>query len=111
MVKKVLFLLASPFVTATQTTACRHPNYFAEVTMWYFFYLFSVAATGRWLNFTLLGAVFLTGLFVPPGASLDVTESLSSRKYPKYAGYQSEVSRFVPWWPRTATCTKKKKVR
>ena len=58
----------------------RHPNYFAEVTMWWVFYLFSVAATGKWLNWTLAGAVFLAGLFLPPGASLDTTEALTSRK-------------------------------
>ena len=67
--------------------------------MWWAFYLFSVAGTGKWLNWTLAGAVFLVGLFLPPGASLDVTEALSSRKYPAYPEYQARVSRFVPWWP------------
>ena len=41
-------------------------------------------------------AVWLTVLFVPPRASLDVTESISSRKYAKYARYQDMVSRFIP---------------
>merc|ERR1719460_1374179 len=59
----------------------RHPNYFCEVSMWWCFYLFSIAATGRWLNWTIWGVIFLTGLFVLPRASLDVTEALSSRKY------------------------------
>ena len=78
----------------------RHPNYFCEVSLWWAFYLFSVAATGSWANWTLPGPFFLTLLFVPPGASLDVTEALSSRKYPAYAAYQARVSRFVPWFPR-----------
>ena len=33
-------------------------------------------------------------------ASLDVTEALSSSKYPAYVEYQRRVSRFVPWFPR-----------
>eukprot|EP01065_Artemidia_motanka_P012250 TRINITY_DN1672_c0_g1_i1.p1 TRINITY_DN1672_c0_g1~~TRINITY_DN1672_c0_g1_i1.p1 ORF type:complete len:367 (+),score=84.74 TRINITY_DN1672_c0_g1_i1:142-1101(+) len=80
----------------------RHPNYFCEVSMWWAFYLFSVAATGDAVNWTVSGCVFLTGLFVPPGASLDVTEMLSSAKYPQYAEYQNRVSRFVPWFPSHA---------
>ena len=35
----------------------------------------------RYVNWTVLGPAFLTLLFVAPGASLDVTEALSSRKY------------------------------
>merc|ERR1712039_305011 len=74
----------------------RHPNYFCEVSTWWSFYLFSVGATGSWLNWTIWGPLFLTGLFVPPGASLDVTEKLSLAKYPHYAEYQQRVSRFFP---------------
>jgi len=78
----------------------RHPNYFCEVAMWWTFYLFSLAAGGALLNWTLLGAMLLTVLFVPPGASLDTTEFLSSRKYPAYREYQKRVSRFLPWIPK-----------
>jgi len=81
----------------------RHPNYFCEVSMWWAFYLFSVSATGSWLNWTLGGPLFLTGLFLPPGASLDVTEAISSSKYPAYAEYQQRVSRFFPWFPKKPT--------
>lgn len=77
----------------------RHPNYFCEVSMWWAFYLYSVAATGRWLNWTLWGAIFLSGLFLLPGASLDVTESLSLAKYPDYPEYQERVSKYFPWFP------------
>jgi len=83
----------------------RHPNYFCEVMMWWVFYLFSVAATGRWLNWTIWGAIFLSGLFLPPGASLDLTESLSLSKYPDYADYQNSVSKFFPWPPQRRACT------
>jgi steroid 5-alpha reductase family enzyme len=71
----------------------------AQVSLWWAFYLFSVSATGEWFNWTIWGTVFLTGLFVPPGASLDLTEMLSSRKYPAYEEYQRTTSRFVPWFP------------
>ena len=67
--------------------------------MWWAFYVFGIAAGGDVLNWTLAGAVMLTLLFVPPGASLDTTEALSSRKYPEYKQYQQRVSRFVPWFP------------
>jgi steroid 5-alpha reductase family enzyme len=69
--------------------------------MWWAFYIFSIAATGDVLNWTIWGTIFLSLLFVPPGASVDVTESLSSQKYPAYREYQAKVSRFVPWFPST----------
>ena len=84
----------------------RHPNYFCEVSIWWAFYLFTVGATEptidgweRYINWTIVGPLFLTCLFVPPGASLDVTESLSSRKYAAYPEYQASVSRFIPLPP------------
>jgi steroid 5-alpha reductase family enzyme len=76
----------------------RHPNYFAEVLLWWAFYGFAVAATGE-LNWSGAGAVCLTMLFAAPGASADLTELLSSKKYPAYAEYQKRVSRLVPWIP------------
>jgi protein-S-isoprenylcysteine O-methyltransferase Ste14 len=76
----------------------RHPNYFAEVLLWWAFYGFAVAATGG-LNWSGAGVVCLTMLFAAPGASADLTELLSSQKYPAYAEYQKRVSRLVPWLP------------
>lgn len=74
--------------------------------MWWGYYLFSLAASPptkplEALNWSVLGALFLTILFVGPGASLDVTEALSSRKYAEYAVYQRRVSRFMPWFPKS----------
>lgn len=100
---------ARGFVETGLWAYSRHPNYFCEVSIWWAFYLFSVAATGRWMNWTIWGALFLTSLFVPPGASLDVTEKLSSSKYPAYAEYQKVVSRFVPWLPRKDVSVTKSK--
>ena len=76
----------------------RHPNDFAELLLWCAFYGFAVAATGE-INWSGAGAVCLTMLFAMPGASADLTELLSSQKYPAYAEYQKRVSRLVPWIP------------
>ncbi len=71
----------------------RHPNYAAEQGIWLAFYLFSVAATGRWLNGSLVGAVLLLLLFQ---GSSDFSEKISAGKYPAYAAYQKRVGRFLP---------------
>lgn len=93
---------ARGFIEAGLWAFSRHPNYFCEVSMWWAFYLFSVSATGRWLNWTIWGAVFLSFLFVMPGASLDLAEAISRSKYPAYAEYQRRVSKFVPLAPAAA---------
>jgi steroid 5-alpha reductase family enzyme len=71
----------------------RHPNYASEQGIWLSFYLFSVAATGRWVNWSLAGAVLLMLLFL---GSSDFSEKISSGKYPAYADYQKRVGRFFP---------------
>lgn len=71
----------------------RHPNYAAEQAIWLSFYLFSVAATGRWLNWSLAGAILLMLLFL---GSSDFSEKISAGKYPAYAEYQKRVGRFLP---------------
>ncbi|NLD64725.1 MAG: DUF1295 domain-containing protein [Bacteroidales bacterium] len=71
----------------------RHPNFASEQAVWISFYLFSVAVSGRWINFTLLGPVLLVILFI--GSSI-MTEQISSSKYPEYSTYQKEVPKFIP---------------
>lgn len=71
----------------------RHPNYAAEQAIWLSFYLFSVAATGRWLNWSLTGAILLCLLFL---GSSDFSEKISAAKYPAYRKYQEKVGRFIP---------------
>ena len=87
---------ADGFIQSGLWALSRHPNYYCEVTMWWCVWLFSLGATHDLTWSSAIGAVWLTVLFVPPRASLDVTESISSRKYPKYAQYQDAVSRFLP---------------
>ena len=72
----------------------RHPNYAAEQAIWIVFYLFSVSATGQWLNWSVIGAILLVLLF---WGSSNFSESISASKYPDYADYKLRVPRFVPF--------------
>ena len=98
--KQPLGPYAHGFIDTGLWAYSRHPNYFCEVSMWWAFYLFTLAAGLPLINWSLSGAAFLTCLFVLPNASLDTTEALSSRKYAAYADYQKRVSRFVPLPPK-----------
>jgi steroid 5-alpha reductase family enzyme len=71
----------------------RHPNYTAEQSIWIVYYLFSVVATGHWVNWSMTGAVLLLLLFQ---GSSDFSENISSEKYPAYKDYQQKVPRFIP---------------
>lgn len=71
----------------------RHPNYAMEQAIWLAFYLFSVAATGRWLNASLAGAVLLLLLFQ---GSSDFSEKITAEKYPGYKEYLKKTGRFFP---------------
>ncbi len=72
----------------------RHPNYMAEQAQWIVFYGFSVAATGRWVNWSLCGALLLVLLFQ---GSADFSEGISAGKYPAYRDHMVRVPRFLPW--------------
>jgi steroid 5-alpha reductase family enzyme len=84
---------ADGFIQTGLWSKMRHPNYFAEQAIWVVFYLFSVAATGEWINWTIAGSVLLIILFK---GSSDFSEEISAKKYPKYADYQKRVGRFLP---------------
>jgi len=71
----------------------RHPNYASEQSIWIVFYLFSVSATGLWLNWSLTGALLLVLLFY---GSSNFSESISMSKYPEYADYKEKIPRFIP---------------
>jgi steroid 5-alpha reductase family enzyme len=72
----------------------RHPNYSSELAIWIIFYFFSVSATDKWLNWSVIGAILLVLLF---WGSSNFSESISSGKYPEYAAYKKRVSRFIPF--------------
>ena len=71
----------------------RHPNYMAEQGVWIVFYLFSVVATGHYINWSIAGALLLVLLFK---GSSDFSEDISAKKYPVYLRYQKTVGRFLP---------------
>jgi len=75
----------------------RHPNFFFEQAQWWALYLFGAIAAGSLLQWTVLGAVLLTLLFV---GSTIFTESITKSKYPEYSRYQASTSANVPWPPR-----------
>ncbi len=85
--------LRKGFLTEGLWKYSRHPNFASEQAIWISFYLFGVAASGKWINFTLAGPVLLVLLFI--GSSV-MTENISSSKYPEYSVYQKEVPKFIP---------------
>jgi steroid 5-alpha reductase family enzyme len=71
----------------------RHPNFASEQAIWISFYFFGVAATGRLINWTLVGPFLLVLLFL---GSSEMTESISRGKYPDYDTYRKDVPKFLP---------------
>jgi steroid 5-alpha reductase family enzyme len=87
---------ARGFRTSGLFALARRPNFAAEQAIWIVYYGFSVAAAGRWLNWSAIGALLLVLLFQ---GSTDLTERITAAKYPAYAEYQRRVPRFLPRLP------------
>lgn len=99
--------LTGDFALGFRTTGLyglvRRPNFAAEQAIWVVYYGFSVAATGRWLNWSAIGALLLMLLFQ---GSVDLTEKITASKYPAYADYRRRVPLFLPRpWGRRAPST------
>ena len=62
-------------------------------------FFFGAAAAESILQWTIVGPVLLTVLFI---GSYRFAEEISSAKYPDYALYQKRVSPLIPWFPRRA---------
>lgn len=75
----------------------RHPNFFFEQAQWWLVFAFAAIAARSLPQWTVLGAVLLTLLFV---GSTRFTEQISRSRYPEYADYQATTSAVVPWFPR-----------
>ena len=94
---KKLEELPAPYNKGFNTTGLwgrsRHPNYFAEQSIWASFYLFSIAAGMGIINWSIIGALLLIVLFQ---GSSSLAEEISSGKYPEYADYCRSVPRFFP---------------
>lgn len=74
----------------------RHPNYFSEQSIWVVIYFFCISAgvtNYLFLNWTLVGSMFLILLFIGSSA---FSEGISLKKYPAYQDYIDKVSKYVP---------------
>ena len=78
----------------------RHPNFFFEQAQWWVFFLLGASAAGSLLQWTVVGPLLLTLLFV---GSTVFTESITRGRYPEYADYQATTSPIVPWPPRRSS--------
>ena len=75
----------------------RHPNFFFEQTQWWVVFFIGAVAAGSVLQWTVIGPILLTLLFV---GSTRLTEQITLSKYPEYVAYQARTSAVVPWPPR-----------
>jgi steroid 5-alpha reductase family enzyme len=78
----------------------RHPNFFFEQAQWWVVFAFGAIAAGSPLQWTVLGAVLLTLLFI---GSTKFTETITKSRYPEYAEYQRTTSPVIPWFPKRPT--------
>jgi steroid 5-alpha reductase family enzyme len=89
--------IARGFITHGLFRYSRHPNYFAEICIWWTVYLLGCSASGNWFNWSCAGAFLLTLLF--QGSTL-FTEYISGMKYPEYSVYTKETSKIFPWFSK-----------
>ena len=83
----------------------RKPHYAAEQAIWICFYFFSLTATKTHLmNYSIVGCVLLCLLFQGSAA---LTESITVKKYTKYAEYQKKVPLFIPRFTKNSNKAKK----
>jgi len=86
------------FIRSGLFSLSRHPNFAAEISIWWTIYICSVVPSFgyyNFYNFSITGVVFLTAIFL---GSTPLTEDLSKEKYGKfYQEYQRRVSRLVPF--------------
>ena len=80
----------SEFVNTGMFYYSRHPNYFAEIGIWWGIYAFTMS-----VNWSGIGALLLTLLFQ---GTVAFTEGISAKKYHNYGEYQRSTSRLVPWF-------------
>ena len=86
------------FVTSGLFKYSRHPNFFFEQAQWWVLFLLGASAGGSLLQWTVVGPILLTLLFV---GSTSFTEKISLSKYPEYAQYQRETSAIIPWFAKS----------
>lgn len=98
------------FITSGLWGYSRHPNFFAEQTIWFVLYQWSCYATNSLYSWTFAGSGYLFLLFQ---GSTWLTEAISAGKYPEYAEYRRQVGMFIPTsiWAYTPPSFKPKIIR
>ncbi|CAH0049122.1 unnamed protein product [Clonostachys solani] len=81
------------FLTSGLFAYSRHPNFFAEQSIWLVLYQWSCYATNNVYSWTGIGAGALVLLFQ---GSTWLTEAITTGKYPEYSEYQKQVGMFIP---------------
>lgn len=81
------------FIQSGLFAYARHPNYTAEILIWFCHYLFGAVATGDYLNWTFCGPLLLIILFK---GTTSATEKHNLGKYPKYKEYCKKVPKVFP---------------
>lgn len=85
---------SSRFVRTGLFRYSRHPNFFFEQAQWWVVFVFGALAAGSPWQWTVIGALLLTLLFL---GSTRLTESITLGRYPEYADYQRRTSTLIPW--------------
>lgn len=81
----------------------RHPNYFFEFLLWWSWAFLAVG--GNWYWLTLFVPIFLLVLLLGvTGIPYNEKRAVASRG-DDYRAYQTEVSAFIPWFPRRPSDT------
>lgn len=80
------------FISSGLWKYSRHPNFASEQLIWITYYFFSVSATGKFINWSIIGCLLLVILFYN---SAKFSEGISEKKYPKYKEYQGTVPIFI----------------
>jgi len=80
------------FISSGLWKYSRHPNFACEQLIWITYYFFSVSATGKLINWSIIGCLLLVILFYN---SAKFSEGISEKKYPNYKKYQKSVPIFI----------------
>ena len=84
------------FNTTGPWSRMRHPNYLGEQGIWLSLYLFAIgagAASRGVFHWSAAGPLLLILLFMGSSA---LSESISSKKYPRYKDYIEQVRKYIP---------------
>jgi len=73
---------------------CRHPNYFAEITMWWAIFLVCINFGAAWF---FIGPIVITQTLIKFSGSW-MLETLFKKTKPGFDEYQKNVPELIPSW-------------